>query len=258
MTLFDQDGAGMDPIYLRLRDADDASDAEQKAYLDGLWTRARLHLDWNFKSAFARDAAQRCWEIRLAVAFLDLGYALDAGGEGRPDLATRLSTGERLWVEAVAPTLGAPNNPDRPAELIPDGRFRTVPIEQILMRYTQVLREKRDQFLGYRQAGVVAEGDRCVIAVSSAALWPHVAGVGLPRILSAVFPIGNERVIVDRGTLEVVRVEHEYRGEVFRSGGAGIPTTEFLTPEYATISGVIHDSARPTGWRQQVASRVVV
>jgi hypothetical protein len=94
--------------------------------------------------------------------------------------------------------------------------------------------------------------------VSSAALWPHVAGVGLPRILSAVFPIGNERVIADRGTLAVVRVEHEYRGEVFRAGGAGIPTTAFLTPEYAMISGVIHDSARPTGWRQQGYARLVV
>lgn len=89
MTLFDQDGGDLDPTYLRLRDTDDASDAEQKAYLDGLWTRARPHLDGNFKSVFARNTAQRFWELRLAVAFLDLGYALDAGGEGRPDLATR-------------------------------------------------------------------------------------------------------------------------------------------------------------------------
>jgi hypothetical protein len=41
MTLFDQNGADLDAIYLRLRDTDDGSDAEQKAYLDGLWTRAR-------------------------------------------------------------------------------------------------------------------------------------------------------------------------------------------------------------------------
>jgi hypothetical protein len=156
MTLFDQNGAGLDAIHLRLRNT--------KAYLDGLWTRARLHLDGNFKSAFARYTAQRFWELRLAIAFLDVGYALDAGAEGRPDLATCwLPTGERLRIEAVAPTLGAPDNPDRPENLIPDGCFRPVPIEQILMRYTQVLREKRDQFLGYRQAGVVAEGDRCVI-----------------------------------------------------------------------------------------------
>jgi hypothetical protein len=257
MTLFDQEGADLDGIYLRLRDADDAGDAEQKAYLDGLWARVRPHLDGNFKSAFACNTIQRFWELRLAASFLDLGYVLEGGGEGRPDLATRLPTGERLWVEAVAPTLGAPNNPDRPPDLIPDGRFRPVPIEQVLMRYTQALREKRDRFSAYRQEGLVAEGDRCVIAVSSAALWPHLEGVGLPRILSAVFPIGRERVVVDRETFAVVRVEHEYRGEIFRAGGAGIPTTAFLSPEYAMISGLIHDSARPTSLRQQGNARFV-
>jgi hypothetical protein len=93
--------------------------------------------------------------------------------------------------------------------------------------------------------------------VSSAALWPHVAGVGLPRILSAVFPIGDEHVVVDRDTLDVMRVEHEYRGQIFRAGGAGIPTTAFLTAEYAMISGVIHDSARPTGYGQQGYARLM-
>jgi hypothetical protein len=34
-------------------------------------------------------------------------------GEGKADLETRRCTGERLWVEAVAPTPGATNNPDR-------------------------------------------------------------------------------------------------------------------------------------------------
>jgi hypothetical protein len=257
MTLFDQYGPGLNSIYERLRDAENASDAEQKAYLDGLWTRVRPHLDDHFKSAFAHDTIQRFWELRLAAAFRCLGYPLDCGGEGRPDFATRLPTGERLWVEAVAPTLGAANNPDRPGDLIPGGRLRPVPIEQILMRYTQALSQKRDRFLAYRQAGVVTEGDRCVIAVSSAALWPHVEGVGLPRILSAVFPIGNERVVVDRRTFAVVGADHEYRGEVFRVGGAEIPTTAFLSPEYAVISGLIHDSARPTGWRQQGNARFV-
>src|SRR5260370_19482156 len=105
MTLFDQDGVSLDAIYLRLRDTDDASDAAQKAYLDGLWTRARPHLDGNFKSAFARNTAQRFCELRLAAAFLDLGYALAPGAAGRPDLATRLSTDQRPWVDALSPTL---------------------------------------------------------------------------------------------------------------------------------------------------------
>jgi hypothetical protein len=38
MTLFGHYGAGLNPNYERLRDSEDASDAEQKAYRDGLGT----------------------------------------------------------------------------------------------------------------------------------------------------------------------------------------------------------------------------
>lgn len=257
VTLFDQAGQNSSSIYRRLRDTDDAGDMEQRSYIDQLWTRTKPYLDSNFSSAFARDPQQRYWELRLAAALLDTGYILELNGEGRPDIATRLPSGERLWIEAVAPTLGAPNNPDRPPELIPDGKFRSVPIDQILMRYTQAIREKRDRFRVYRDAGVVNPEDRCVIALNSGGLWPHVEGVGLPRVLNAVYPLGNERVILDNKTGKILRVEREYRGEILRGNGANIPLTAFLDPEYAQISGIIADTARVTGWHQQGNQRFV-
>jgi hypothetical protein len=125
------------------------------------------------------------------------------------------------------------------------------------MRYTQAIREKRDRFQAYREAGVVSTHDRCIVALNSGGLWPHVEGVGLPRVLSAVFPIGNERVTLDAKTGKVLRIDHEYRGEILRANGAEIPLTAFLDPEYAQISGIICDSARVTGWRQQGNQRFV-
>lgn len=257
MTLFDQQGAGLHPVYERLRDADDGSDAEQRMYLDGLWRRARGHLDSHFKSAFAHQIHQRFWELRLAAALLDLGYSLEPGAGGRPDFATRLPGGERLWIEAVSPSLGLAANPDRPADLIPNAGFRATPVDQILMRYTQALREKRDRFQSYCEAGVVTEGDRCVIALNTGGMWPHVEGVGLPRILSAVFPIGEEQFTIDLNTGSTLSVEHPLRSEVIRANGAPIALTAFLHPSYACISGLIGDSARVTGWRQQGNARFV-
>ena len=257
MTLFDERGAGLHPVYERLRDADDASDGEQKMYLDGLWQRTRRHLDSHFKSAFAHQIHQRFWELRLAAALLDLGYSLEPGGDGRPDFATELPGGERLWIEAVAPSLGSVANPDHPADLIPNAGFRATPIDQLLMRYTQALREKRDRFQSYCEAGVVTEGDHCVIAVNSGGMWPHVEGVGLPRILSAVFPIGEEQITIDLDTGATLSVEYPLRNEVIRANGASISLTAFLHPSYAHISGLICDSARVTGWRQQGNGRFV-
>ncbi|KAF0105080.1 MAG: hypothetical protein FD144_989 [Rhodospirillaceae bacterium] len=257
MTLFDEWGAGLHPVYERLRDADDAGDVEQKMYLDGLWRRAQGHLDSHFKSAFAHQIHQRFWELRLTAALLDLGYSLEPGADGRPDFATKLPGGERLWIEAVSPSLGSAANPDRPADLIPNGGFRATPVEQLLMRYTQALQEKRDRFQNYREAGVVAEGDRCIIAVNSGGLWPYVEGVGLPRILSAVFPIGEEQITIDLTSGSTLSVEYPLRGEVVRANGAPISLTAFLHPSYACISGLISDSARVTGWRQQGNARFV-
>ncbi len=257
MTLFDEQGAGLHPIYERLRDADDASDAEQKLYLDGLWRRTQRHLDSHFKSAFARQIHQRFWELRLAAALLDLGYSLEPGADGRPDFVTRLPGGERLWIEAVAPSLGSVDNPDRPVDLIPNAGFLATPIDQILMRYTQALREKRDRFQGYCEAGVVTEGDHCVIALNTGRMWPHVEGVGLPRILRAVFPIGEEQITIDLGTGSTLGIEHPIRSEVTRANGAPISLTAFLHPSYACVSGLIGDSARVTGWSQQSNARFV-
>lgn len=257
MTLFDQDGAGLHPVYQRLRDAVDGTDVEQRMYLDGLWRRAKGHLDSHFKSAFAHQVHQRFWELRLAAALLDLGYSLEPGAEGTPDFATSLASGERLWIEAIAPSLGSATNPDRPPDLIPNAGFRATPVEQILMRYTQALQEKCHRFHSYREAGVVSEGDRCVIAVNSGGLWPYVESVGLPRILSAVFPIGEEQVTIDLATASILNIEHPLRGEVIRANGAPISLTAFLNPSYAFVSGLIGDSARVTGWRQQGNARFV-
>jgi hypothetical protein len=72
MTLFDQDGAGLDAIYLRLRDTNDSRDAQQKAYLDGLWTRARRDSDQGTVSQCRRNRARH--RVIRGGAELRLGH----------------------------------------------------------------------------------------------------------------------------------------------------------------------------------------
>jgi hypothetical protein len=67
-----------------------------------------------------------------------------------------------------------------------------VPHEQLLMRYTQCIHCKYLKFLRYQRKGIVTDEDRCVIAVSSAGLWPHTKRIGFPRILSAVLGIDEQ------------------------------------------------------------------
>lgn len=245
MTLFDLDPAGATEGYLRLQD--DGRE-EDRARLDEMYGRASAYLDANFRDQFVRATNDRFFELRLADALLDHGFELEIAAAGRPDFATRLPDGRRLWLEAVGLSWGRPDNPDRAPSL--RERFQAAPIRQALLRITSALKEKRDRFRDYLEAGVVGAEDVCVIAMSSGGLYPHVEGVGLPRIVSAVLPFGDERITIDRATGEVVEISHERRDALPKANGSAVPTTAFETPEeYGQISAVLHDTAHLGTWR---------
>lgn len=254
MTLFDQFGAGLTAAYERVRDDEGELGTEHRQMLDDQWRAAAPYLDQNFKSAFAHQTAQRFWELRLTNALLARGFELEPAAENRPDIATRLPDGRRLWIEATAPTLGAESNPDRPPPLR-EGRLQAVPVERIMLRLSQGVWDKTRRLRLYRQQGIIAEGDCTVIALSSGAHWPFIEAPEHPRIFSVLFPIGDERWIIDRATDQVVRVEHDYRGEVVRANGSAIAMTAFNTPASADVSGLIYDFSRAQGIRQQDFAR---
>lgn len=103
MTLFDLDPAGATEGYLRLRE--DGRE-EDRARLDEMYGRASAYLDANFRDQFVRATNDRFFELRLADALLDHGFELEIATAGRPDFATRLPDGRRLWLEAVGLSWG--------------------------------------------------------------------------------------------------------------------------------------------------------
>ena len=243
-TLFDLDIAAATEIYRRMRAE---GREEDRARFDALFERARPNLDSNSKDQFARCTNDRFFELRLVTTLLDHGFELDPAQEGRPDIGTRLADGRKLWIAAITLSWGRPDNPDRPPAI--GQRFQPAPIREALLRHTAALKEKRDKFRTYREKGVVAPEDCCVVAMSSGGLHPHVEGVGLPRVVSAVLPFGDEVVTIDRGSGEVLEVSHEHRPEIRNARDAPVATTAFEDPEaYGLISAVLHDSAFISTW----------
>lgn len=244
MTLFDLDIDAATEIYRRMQAE---GREEDRARFDALFERAQPYLDSNFKDQFARCTNERFFELRLVTTLLDHGFELDPAQEGRPDIGTRLADGRKLWIEAITLSWGRPDNPDRPPPL--GERFQPAPIREALLRHTAALKEKRDKFRGYREKGVVGLDDCCVVAMSSGGLHPHVEGVGLPRVVSAVLPFGDEVVTIDRMSGEVLEVSHEHRPEIRNARDASVATTAFEDPEaYGQISAVLHDSAFISTW----------
>lgn len=167
----------------------------------------------------------------------------------------RLPDGRRLWIEAVTTGLGDDNGLDRVADPAPR---RPVPVDlpKTLLRYTTALDTKLEAFKRYRDRGVVAADDTCVVALNTARMWPHKDGVGLPRLISAMLGIAeiDAPTTGDDGSFRYTRFR---RVPDYVRASRRVSFGLFCQNDWASISGVIGDTAEVRSPHTQEASRVI-
>ena len=169
---------------------------------------------------------QRLWEMFLASHLMEQGFDIQSNDPG-PDFSFEID-GREVWIEATAP------EPICPSENMP-------PHEQILLRWTNALSVKKEQFLEYRRKGIVQNNAICVIAINGHLLRDG-RGLGisqLPWAVEAVFPIGPLAVTINRRTGERSDLYNSERRSVQKSSGADVPTDSFLKQENRRISAVV-------------------
>lgn len=240
-TLFSYTGDGASVVYRNLRDLDRDIVIAIRGYIDGLWQIYRQFADRDFVAEFPRRPEERFWEMYLGCSLLDMGLELRKSDPG-PDLLV-IKDDKRIWIEATAPTAGDQDSKDRVPEIVPiseGGTAQRVPVEQIIMRYTSAIEEKRRKFARYAERNVVSGEDVCIIAVSGAHLAPR-GGYGdtIPYIARAVYPFGHAYVGFDSKSLAVVDQGYTLRESIQKHSGISIPTTAFVSREYERIAGVI-------------------
>jgi len=109
----------------------------------------------------------------------------------------------------------------------------------MLLRWTSVLKDKRDKLACYAETNVVGFNHCSVIAVNSCRLSDFAVddlGISqLPFAVEAVFPVGPLAVpITNEGHAGNVP-----RHTIQKSNGQDIPTGNFLGPSYANVSAII-------------------
>jgi len=158
--------AELDSTYVFVRH--DEYDGSHRLYLEDLWAEFEPYSDPNFLNEIPRRGHfhARAWEMRLTVVLKRLGLPVCARRTGvGPDI--RIDSEPPIWIEAVAPSGTAEQ------WVMHDLAMRTaVPVREpeIILRYTQAIREKWDKYNGYLDRGIVAPSDCYVIAVSGSAL----------------------------------------------------------------------------------------
>lgn len=195
---------------------------------------------------------QQFSEVLLAYQLQACGLKLSHAAEG-PDFLVEHG-GQRIWIEVITPE----------PKGLPDawinhsiGNVVSLPHEELLLRWTASLKEKAEKLLGsvdrrngdrvpgYRDKGIVREGDVYVVAVNGRLLRgfggviPELNGISqYPFAVEATLAVGPLQIRIDRTTLEELGSGHQHRTRVRKPSGAEVPADTFLDPSFSPISAI--------------------
>jgi hypothetical protein len=204
------------------------------------------HLVADIESADEGKLWSYLWEAMLYRHIRSQGYSLrnrvNASGQHGPDFGID-HQGRTIWIEAVVPSPeGIPTEwlePPRKG----DYRVKTMPHEQMLLRCTSVIADKRKKFAKDRAKGIVGASDCAVIAVNICRLSDLDSdgnGISqLPLVMEAVFPIGPLAVRMMREGKPDGPMQHTPRFAIRKINASNVPTGTFLDPCFENVSALV-------------------
>jgi hypothetical protein len=231
---FFMDGPCEDLGYVNTRDLPCA--IEHKRFVEDLWCRFHHLADTHFREDARNHFSQRFWEMYLAVALLEQGFNLEHQGDEGPEFYAAVGD-SRIWFEAIAP--GPGEGPDQVPQLV-SGEGGEVPVEKILLRFTNALAEKRQRYAAALDKGIVSPKDHYVLAINSEGIRHAPDHPSMPYFIQAFLGYGPLTAVIDTKSGEVIDTFHQYRPEVTKLSGASVSTNIFLEPNASFCSAVLH------------------
>lgn len=183
----------------------------------------------------------RFWEIEIALHFHRLGYVVSRGKQRlEPDfLVTANAT--KFYVEARTLNPSAKLREqvvEKPGQIVSG----EVPVDEILLRYTQALSEKRAKISAHFESRRDTRAP-VVVALNAYRAYPFFdsAGTHLPFVVRAVLPFGALYLTIDTKTLKTIDRGMHYRDQIFKKPDSQGPvrTDVFLKNEWCDIAAVV-------------------
>jgi hypothetical protein len=188
----------------------------------------------------------RVWEAMLYRHLLTLGLSfrnvrVTKSKQPGPDFGI-VHEGQTIWIEAVTP-----EPKDIPQDWLAPNygevKMRSKPHEQMLLRWTSVLKDKRDKLKSYIEKNIIASTDCTVIAVNSCRLFDFarddLGRSGWPIAVEAVFPLGPRAAPITLDGKPDGETEPVPRYTIRKPNDEDIPTGNFLDPCYADVSAIV-------------------
>lgn len=217
---------------------------ELRSFIEKLWEDYQPYADRDFKQKIQEDFHSRFWEMYLTCTLLNKSLPIQRKTTDKgPDILIEDSN-HRIWLEAIAPTSGADDNPDR----VPNmklGVASEVPDTEITLRYCSAISEKFDnKYKLYLAKNIISPTDSYVVAINSCKIRPAIMDMNdPPRIIKAVFPVGYWQYTIDKHLHKIVNSRLQFRPQLERASGSSVSTNLFLNPEYQNLSGILYSRA---------------
>jgi hypothetical protein len=235
---FFSDGDVIDIGYRNVRDADDGHLRWAREECEALWEIYEPYADPEFLVEVTSNLDARYWEMYLTVFLIKEGHKVVCPKPG-PDVGFDFK-GRRIWIEATSPTVGADGTPDKVPEMKFDGVMRSVPNEQMILRYLNSISEKyQRQYVSWIDNKIVSPRDAFIIAINPRRLRNDIVDTDPPRILQVGFMVGNPYMAIDRKTAETVETGYQFRNAIAKKSGSTVSTGVFENGEYCGLSGLL-------------------
>lgn len=227
------------------------AEPEIRKWYEDRWPELQKYLDKDFASRFQKESehAARAWEFHLGTVLLERRLELqEKNWETGPDFCIQTSTGQKMWIEAIACDLGIVDPVEPMPEMIPGvmysfgGNVEDISRPRAL-RITSAIGTKFEKYKSYldNPKNGISENDCLIIAVNGKAIQHHSE----PRMLfkRAIFGQGPDVYVKVAGKEKLQGPLYKPTPTIMkkaRNGEEEIPAHFMEMDEFAKISAVIY------------------
>lgn len=224
---------------------------EIRKWYEDQWLELQKYLDKDFASRFQKESehAARAWEFHLGTVLLEHRLELqEKNWETGPDFCIQTSTGQKIWIEAIACDLGSVDPVEPMPEMIPRAMYSFGGnIEDInrprALRITSAIGTKLEKYKNYLSdpKSGISENDCLIIAINGEAIQHHSE----PRMLfkRAIFGQGPDVYVKVAGKEKLQGPLYKPTPTIIKkvkNREEEIPAHFMEMDEFAKISAVIY------------------
>ena len=202
-----------------------------KNRINDLWQKYKPYAHKGFKKKAQKEFIQLWWEMFLTIGIKEIGCNIEPiKSNAGPDIKIQMDN-YRIWIEAVVPQTGEGKDKVHTMEF---NKFPDYPSDQLVLRLSSVINEKKNKFEKYINKGIVKTEDLCIIAVCTCGLNKFASlDQYLPlRVLSG---LGNQTINLNTGERYYLPKDH-----TLKQSGTEIDSNLFNQQKFEIISAILY------------------